>query len=217
MPGGGHLSGDPQICHPSTQPRTRRNFHDIFCLPSSPTHLHSSAVRTWAVSRGDAEVEETQMASSRSVDDISGEIVDAAYRLHRRLGPGLLESVYESILARHLSARGFRIDRQKQISFDFEGQHFNDGLRVDLLVEEQVVLEIKSVETVAPVHIKQALTYLRLLDLRVGLVINFGGATLKEGIRRLVNDYTPPSLASRSPPRLRANLSDPILAPSSKA
>lgn len=82
------------------------------------------------------------MLSERTIDEISGEIVDAAIHLHRRLGPGLLENVYETILTHDLEARGLKVERQKQVPFDFEGQHFKDGLRLDMLVESQVVVEI---------------------------------------------------------------------------
>jgi iron complex transport system substrate-binding protein len=130
------------------------------------------------------------------LDDITGAIVDAAVKLHQGLGPGLLESVYEAVLARDLERRGLRVERQKSVEFDFDGLHFKEGLRVDLLVEERVVVELKSGEMLAPVHKKQVLTYLRLLHLPVGLLINFGAPTLKEGLHRIVNDL-PPSASSR--------------------
>ena len=137
----------------------------------------------------------------KSFDDVTGEIVDAAYRLHTGLGPGLLESVYEVILARELERRGLRAARQESVSFDYDGLHFRDCLRIDLLVESRVVVEIKSVERLLPVHPRQLLTYLRLMHLRVGLLINFGAPTLREGLKRIVNDL-PPSAS----PRLRVNL-----------
>jgi GxxExxY protein len=142
----------------------------------------------------------------KALDDVTGEIVDAAYRLHTGLGPGLLESVYEVILARELERRGLRVARQESVSFDYDGLHFCDCLRVDLLVESRVVVEIKSVERLLPVHPRQLLTYLRLMRLRVGLLINFGAPTLREGLQRIVNEL-PPSAS----PRLRVNLlrSDP--------
>jgi iron complex transport system substrate-binding protein len=138
------------------------------------------------------------------VDDVTGQIVDAAYKLHTRLGPGLLESVYEIVLAKELERRGLKVERQKTIAFQFDDLLFEDAFRVDLLVEGVVVVELKSVETLAPVHSKQVLTYLRLLDLPVGLLINFGAATFKEGMHRIVNNYTPLPSAS---PRLRVNRS----------
>ena len=139
---------------------------------------------------------------AREIDEITGQIVDGAYKLHTRLGPGLLESVYEMVLGRELERRGLAVERQKAVSFEFDGMHFEDGLRVDLLVEGIVVVELKSVEQLAPVHPKQVLTYLRLLNLSVGLLINFGAATLKEGLHRIVNNYVPSPSAT---PRLRVN------------
>ena len=127
----------------------------------------------------------------RDIDEITGEIVDAAYKIHVGLGPGLLESVYEAVLARELERRGLRVERQKPISFEYDGLQFDEGFRVDLLVEGRVVVELKSVEKMSVVHPKQVLTYLRLLHLPVGLLINFGAPMLKEGIERIVNDYKP--------------------------
>ena len=128
---------------------------------------------------------------NRTIDQITGEIVDAAIKIHTRLGPGLLESVYESVLARDLSNRGLALKRQADVSFEFDGMRFNEGLRIDLLVDDSVIVELKSVDRLAPIHSKQLLTYLRLLDLRVGLLINFGAMTLREGLRRIVNNYSP--------------------------
>jgi iron complex transport system substrate-binding protein len=136
----------------------------------------------------------------KQLDDITGEIVDAAFKLHVGLGPGLLESVYDLVLARVLERRGLMVERQKPVSFDFDGIHFRDGLRIDLLVESLVIVEIKSVERMLPVHPKQLLTYLRLMKLPVGLLINFGAPTLKEGLHRIVNSLTP-----SASPRLRVN------------
>lgn len=136
----------------------------------------------------------------REPDDITGEIVDAAYKVHVDLGPGLLESVYEAVLKRELELRGLAVERQKTKCFEYNGMIFDEGLRLDLLVEGAVVVELKPVEMLAPVHAKQVLTYLRLLKLPVGLLINFGAPTLKEGIRRIVNNYQPSAT-----PRLRVN------------
>jgi GxxExxY protein len=120
-------------------------------------------------------------------NQITGQIVDVAFRLHSRLGPGLLESVYETVLARMLQERGLRVERQKAVSFEFDGCVFDEGLRVDLFVENTVVVELKAVEKVAPVHVKQVLTYLRLLNLPVGLLINFGAGRMKDGLQRITN------------------------------
>jgi GxxExxY protein len=127
----------------------------------------------------------------KDIDDVTGIIVDAAYQIHTGLGPGLLESVYEAVLARGLEKRGLSVERQKVVSFEYDGMRFDEGLRVDLLVDGMVVVELKSVEKLAPVHAKQLLTYLRLLHLPVGLLINFGSATMKEGLQRIVNQYQP--------------------------
>lgn len=126
-------------------------------------------------------------APPREIDDITGGIVDSAVKLHMKLGPGLLESVYESILARSLQRRGLTVERQKAVRFEYDGLVFDDGLRLDLLVEGQVIVELKSVEELAPVHFKQVLTYLRLTNLHVALLINFGAARLKDGLHRIVN------------------------------
>ncbi|HYM60546.1 MAG TPA: GxxExxY protein [Thermoanaerobaculia bacterium] len=136
------------------------------------------------------------------LDDITGAIVDASMKIHKELGPGLLESVYEVVLARALMRRGFQVERQVPIRFEYDGMVFEEGFRVDLLVDERVIVELKSVEKLARVHAKQLLTYLRLLDLPVGLLVNFGAATLKEGLHRIVNNL--PSTAS---PSLRVNQS----------
>ena len=135
-----------------------------------------------------------------NAEEVSAIVVDAAFHLHRELGPGLLESVYEAVLARMLEQRGLRVERHVPVEFDFHGIHFNDGLRIDLLVERCLVIELKSVQTLAPVHAKQLLTYLRLMKLPLGLLINFGGATFREGVRRVVNNHN--NVASA---RLRVN------------
>jgi iron complex transport system substrate-binding protein len=136
-------------------------------------------------------------------DEITGQIVNAALRVHIGIGPGLLESVYNVILSRELMRRGLTIERHKSIPFEFDGLRFRKGLRVDILVEGRVVVELKSVEKLAPVHPKQVLTYLRLLNLPVGLLVNFGAPTLREGLQRIVNNYVPSSAS----PRLRVNRS----------
>ena len=123
----------------------------------------------------------------RDLNLISGKIVDAAFHIHSALGPGLLESVYEVILARELEKRGLQVERQKPVPIVFDGLRFDEGFRADLIVENCVVVELKSVEEIARVHAKQLLTYLRLLDFRLGLLINFGAPVIKDGIRRIVN------------------------------
>ncbi len=141
--------------------------------------------------------------SDKSLDGITSAIIDASIQIHRTLGPGLMESVYETLLARALERRGIRAARQVSVSFDFENMHFADACRIDLLIEDSVVVELKSVEKIAPIHSKQVLTYLRLLKLPLGLLINFGEATLKQGLHRVVN-----GLAPSASPRLRVNQID---------
>ena len=136
----------------------------------------------------------------RDIDEVSGDVLDVAFRLHRDLGPGLLESVYEAILFERLSRIGYPVERQRPVDIEFEGVRFAAAFRADLIVDGRLVVEIKSVERLLPVHGKQLLTYLRLLHQPVGLLINFGGETLKEGVKRVVNAYT-----SSASPRLRVN------------
>jgi iron complex transport system substrate-binding protein len=134
------------------------------------------------------------------MDEITGEIVDAAVKLHNRLGPGLMESVYELFLGKELGPAGAGGGATEPITIEIDGIRVENAFRVDMLINSGVVVELKSVEAVAPVHFKQVLTYLRLLDLRVGLLINFGAATMKEGLHRIENAYVP-----SAPPRLRVN------------
>ena len=134
------------------------------------------------------------------LDEITAAIVDCSLKIHMELGPGLLESVYEAVLARALQKRELRVERQKVIQFEYDGMVFEEGFRIDLLVEDRVIVELKSVEKLAPVHSKQVLTYLRLMNLHVGLLINFGEATLKQGLHRIVN-----KLPASVSPGLRVN------------
>jgi iron complex transport system substrate-binding protein len=127
----------------------------------------------------------------KDIDRISGDVVDVSIRLHRDLGPGLLESVYEAVLAARLRAMGYAVACQRAIDIEFEGVRIECAFRIDLLIDERLLVEVKSVERLAPVHAKQLLTYLRLTGQPLGLLINFGGETLKEGIRRLVNNHNP--------------------------
>ena len=122
-----------------------------------------------------------------SENAIASQIVGAAFHVHTTLGPGLLESVYEAVLAYELGCRGLQATRQQPIPVVYRDVRMNIGFRADLIVEDRVVVEIKSVEQVAPVHKKQLLTYLRLADKRLGLLINFQVALIKHGIIRVVN------------------------------
>lgn len=118
---------------------------------------------------------------------IAKEVVDAAFRMHSALGPGLLESVYEVILARELQERGFEVERQRVIPLVYNDIHFEEAFRADLVVNNKVIVEVKSIEEIAAVHSKQVLTYLRLTNLKLGILINFGAAYIKDGIERILN------------------------------
>ena len=120
-------------------------------------------------------------------NDVSAVVLDAAIAVHRALGPGLLESVYEVALAHVLRQRGLVVARQVPISITFDGITFDEGFRADLIVQNVVLVELKSLERMAPVHRKVVLTYLRLSGLRLGLLVNFGAPVLKDGFERLVN------------------------------
>ena len=135
----------------------------------------------------------------RDVEELACEAIDCGLRIHKELGPGLFESVYEAVLAAALERRGIVVERQKPIPIEFEGMVLGDGFRADLLVGGRLIIEIKSADRIAPVHARQLLTYLRLAKQPLGLLMNFGGPTFREGLRRVVNDH---SFASS---RLRVN------------
>ena len=120
-------------------------------------------------------------AAERALDDVTGNIVNVAFHIHRDIGPGLVESVYEAILARELVLRGLQVECQKAISFEYRGESYSAAIRVNLFVE------LKSVDQISQVHAQQLLTYIKLMNAPVGLLINFGGATLKEGLWRVKN------------------------------
>ena len=120
-------------------------------------------------------------------NEISKVVLDECFAIHQELGPGLLETVYEVVLARALENRGLRVKRQVPVAIEFRGLRFDEGFRADLVVEGKVLIELKSVEAVKPVHGKQVLTYLRLTGMKLGLLINFGEAMLKDGIKRVAN------------------------------
>ena len=122
-----------------------------------------------------------------SENEIARIIVDVAFKIHTTLGPGLLESVYESAFSYELTKRGLKVLRQVGIPIVYESVRLEEGFRADLVVEDKVIVEIKSVEQIARVHKKQLLTYLRLADKRLGLLINFGETLIKDGISRVVN------------------------------
>jgi GxxExxY protein len=120
-------------------------------------------------------------------NEIGTIIVDCAVELHRNLGPGLLEIVYEVTLARALEHRGLSVRRQVVVSIEYQGETFSEGFRADLIVGELVIVELKSIERVTPAHKKQLLTYLRLTGLKLGYLLNFGEALMRDGITRTIN------------------------------
>lgn len=122
-------------------------------------------------------------------NEIGRIIVDCAVHLHQELGPGLLESVYEVLLAHELEQRGLKVKRQIPIPIVFHGIEFEEGFRADLLVEEKVIVELKSVESATKAHKKQVLTHLRLSGKKLGYLLNFGESLMKDGISRILNGY----------------------------
>ncbi len=120
---------------------------------------------------------------------LASKVIDIAMGVHVDVGPGLLESVYETLLANRLQKSGLSIMRQLPVKAKIDGIDFPDAFRADLLVETKLLIEVKSIEKLAPIHSKQTLTYLRLMNLPLGLLINFGGIVLKDGLKRVVNNY----------------------------
>lgn len=120
-------------------------------------------------------------------NELAKQIVDAAYQIHKKLGPGLLESLYATILAYELDQRGLTVQSQHPMPLTYNGIRFETAFRADLLINNKVIVEIKSVEAIAPIHQKQLLTYLKLTDLRLGLLINFNVLLIKDGITRIAN------------------------------
>lgn len=137
-------------------------------------------------------------------NEIGTRVLEAAIRVHRELGPGLLETVYEVILARELSDLGLEVERQVPVAIRYKGITFDEGFRADLVVETKVLLELKSVEHVSPAHKKQVQTYLRLTGLKLGYLLNFGEATLRQGITRCVNALEEHTFSA--PPRLSGRI-----------
>jgi GxxExxY protein len=121
------------------------------------------------------------------LESITRDAVDSAFMIYKELGPGLLETVYEVVLAKELENRGHRVRRQVPVPIVFHGLSFDEGFRADLIVDDRLLIELKSVEQLAPVHGKQVLTYIRLLNFRLGLLINFGAALFKQGVKRVAN------------------------------
>ena len=135
--------------------------------------------------------EMAESAEMRSLDELSGIAIETAISVHRDLGPGLFETVYEAVLAGRLEDRGVSVARQVPVPLTIDGRHFDAAFKIDILVDGRLILEIKAVDQLAKAHARQLLTYLRLAKQPVGLLLNFSAATMKEGIRRMVNDYRP--------------------------
>ena len=136
----------------------------------------------------------------RDVEELASEAIDCGLKIHKELGPGLLESVYEAVMAAALSRRGLVVERQKPIAIEYDGLQLGEGFRADLMIEGRLIIAIKCSDRLAPVHGRQLLTYLRLAKQPLGLLMNFGGETFREGLRRVVNNHS--SFASS---RLRVN------------
>jgi iron complex transport system substrate-binding protein len=129
------------------------------------------------------------MVRPDDIEDLARRVVDCGYRLHRDLGPGLLESAYEAILFEMIRQSGMSVQRQVSVPLRYSGVVIDNAFKIDLLVESALVIELKPVEKLSAVHGKQVLTYLRLMGLPLGLLMNFGQATFKDGLRRIANEY----------------------------
>ena len=125
-------------------------------------------------------------------NQIAKVIVNAAYQIHTKLGPGLLETVYQVVLAHELRKQGLSVEREVPVPIFYDGLRFDEGFRADLIVNDKVIVELKSIETLHPVHAKQVLTQIRLSNRKLGLLINFGEELIKNGIRRLINGTIEP-------------------------
>ena len=129
------------------------------------------------------------MSSKSELDAVSSSIIGSAIEVHRALGPGLLEAAYESCLAFELAERGHFVERQKAVPVEYKSVRVEAGFRIDLLVDEKIIVELKAVESILPVHRAQLMTYLRLTGLRVGLLLNFNVNIFKQGLHRVVNQF----------------------------
>ncbi len=123
------------------------------------------------------------------IEELATIAIDCGIAVHRRLGPGLLEGVYEKVLAHKLTELGLLVETQVLVPIEVDGIVIEHGYRADILIERKLLIEVKSLDRLAPVHAKQALTYLKFLDLPLGLLMNFGGETLRQGLQRVVNDH----------------------------
>jgi len=152
--------------------------------------------------------QEEEMISRRGAEarrmgenEIGTRVIQASIEIHRELGPGLLESVYEVVLARELTGRGLKVARQVPVPIEYKGIRFDEGFRADLIIEDKVILELKSVEHVSPAHKKQVQTYLKLTGCKLGYLLNFGEAVFRSGITRCVNGLEENPLCASAPLR----------------
>jgi GxxExxY protein len=136
--------------------------------------------------------------SLKPINDLTREVIGLAMRVHSALGPGLFETVYELVLVGKLTEAGYSVRRQVPVDIEFEGMHFPNAFKIDILVDERLIIEVKSLTALQPVHTKQLLTYLRLRNLQVGLLLNFGGASMAEGIARVVNKHKDSAVSAAS-------------------
>jgi GxxExxY protein len=132
------------------------------------------------------------MSDPVDIEALATQVIDCGFHLHKDLGPGLLESAYEQLMAAELARCGIAVSRQVAMPLTYNGVVVDNAFKIDLLVERTLIVELKSIERLAPVHGKQVLTYLRLMGLPLGLLMNFGQATFKDGLRRVANDYWRP-------------------------
>lgn len=123
------------------------------------------------------------------VDELTSIVINSGLALHQQVGPGLLESVYEQVLADRLMSIGLRVERQQPVSIVIDGKTYAEAFRYDLLIDGLLLIELKSIEKLGPIHLKQTLTYIRLMNLPIGLLLNFGSETFKQGIRRITNNH----------------------------
>ncbi len=181
---GDHLQNDRQTVHMNDG----RQGHRIY--DSSSVSSVSSVVKApGAFTTEDTEDTENSTDSDRALNVLSRQIVGGAIKVHRKLGPGLLESAYEACLAHELRKHGLKVVTQVALPVVYDGRRLGVGYRIDMLVEDAVVLELKVLDRVLPIHEAQLLSYLRLSGHRLGLLINFNVLRLKDGIRRLLNGY----------------------------
>ena len=136
----------------------------------------------------------------RDIEELATTAIDCGFHIHKELGPGMLETVYETVLEFALRERGISVRRQLAVPITYRGVTLPEAFRADMVVERTLIIEVKSVERNAPIHAKQLLTYLRLLEQPVGLLMNFGCETFRDGLKRVVNHYEP-----FAPSRLRVN------------